>query len=60
LKKLVGQWRIVLIFVLNEAFSAQSTAVVHDLGLNSDRVNINGCAIALGHRIGASGIIIFF
>lgn len=43
------------IFELNEAFAAQSIAVVRDLGLNSDKVNIYGGAIALGHPIGASG-----
>jgi len=46
------------IFELNEAFAAQSIAVVRDLGLNSDKVNIYGGAIALGHPIGASGMII--
>ncbi len=40
---------------LNEAFAAQSIAVNRELGLNSDRVNVNGGAIALGHPIGASG-----
>lgn len=45
------------IFELNEAFAAQSIAVLRDLGLNSDRVNIYGGAIALGHPIGASGMI---
>ncbi|MDP2237821.1 MAG: acetyl-CoA C-acetyltransferase [Bacteroidales bacterium] len=39
----------------NEAFAAQSLAVVKDLGLNPDIVNVNGGAIALGHPIGASG-----
>jgi acetyl-CoA C-acetyltransferase len=39
----------------NEAFAAQSIAVVRDLGLNKDVVNVNGGAIALGHPIGASG-----
>jgi acetyl-CoA C-acetyltransferase len=39
----------------NEAFAAQSCAVVHDLGLNTDIVNVNGGAIALGHPVGASG-----
>lgn len=43
------------IFELNEAFAAQSIAVVRDLGLNSDKVNIYGGAIALGHPVGASG-----
>lgn len=39
----------------NEAFAAQSLAVIKDLGLNKDLVNVNGGAIALGHPIGASG-----
>lgn len=39
----------------NEAFAAQSLAVVKELGLSSDKVNVNGGAIALGHPIGASG-----
>ena len=39
----------------NEAFAAQSIAVVRDLGFNTDIVNVNGGAIALGHPIGASG-----
>ena len=39
----------------NEAFAAQSIAVIRDLGLNSSIVNVNGGAIALGHPIGASG-----
>jgi acetyl-CoA C-acetyltransferase len=39
----------------NEAFAAQSLAVVKDLGLNPDIVNVNGGAISLGHPIGASG-----
>lgn len=39
----------------NEAFAAQSIAVVKELGLDSTRVNVNGGAIALGHPIGASG-----
>lgn len=40
---------------LNEAFAAQSIAVMRELGLNSERVNVNGGAVALGHPIGASG-----
>ena len=43
------------LFELNEAFAAQSLAVVRALELNPDRVNVNGGAIALGHPIGASG-----
>lgn len=39
----------------NEAFAAQSLAVVKDLGFNPEIVNVNGGAIALGHPIGASG-----
>jgi acetyl-CoA C-acetyltransferase len=39
----------------NEAFAAQSCAVVKDLGLDTSRVNVNGGAIAIGHPIGASG-----
>ena len=40
---------------LNEAFASQSVAVRRELGLNPDKVNVNGGAIALGHPIGASG-----
>ncbi len=39
----------------NEAFAAQAEAVIRELGLNRDIVNVNGGAIALGHPIGASG-----
>jgi 3-oxoadipyl-CoA thiolase len=40
---------------LNEAFASQSLAVVRDLGLDEDKVNVNGGAIALGHPLGMSG-----
>lgn len=43
------------LFELNEAFASQSLAVVRELGLNPDRVNVNGGAIALGHPLGCSG-----
>jgi len=43
------------LFELNEAFAAQSLAVVKELGVDSSKVNIRGGAIALGHPIGASG-----
>jgi acetyl-CoA C-acetyltransferase len=43
------------LFELNEAFAAQSVAVMRELGLDAARVNVNGGAIALGHPIGASG-----
>ena len=39
----------------NEAFAAQACAVNKDLGWNTDKVNVNGGAIALGHPVGASG-----
>jgi 3-oxoadipyl-CoA thiolase len=40
---------------LNEAFAIQSLAVIEDLGLDPERVNVNGGAIALGHPLGCSG-----
>jgi acetyl-CoA acyltransferase len=40
---------------LNEAFAAQSLAVIHKLGLNEEIVNVNGGAIALGHPLGCTG-----
>jgi len=43
------------LFELNEAFAAQSIAVLNELNLDASKVNINGGAIALGHPIGASG-----
>ncbi|KAK3593839.1 hypothetical protein CHS0354_011440 [Potamilus streckersoni] len=43
------------LFELNEAFAAQSVAVIRELGLDPSKVNISGGAIALGHPIGASG-----
>ena len=43
------------LFELNEAFAAQSLAVLRELGLDPAKVNVNGGAIALGHPIGASG-----
>jgi acetyl-CoA acyltransferase len=43
------------LFELNEAFASQSYAVIKELGLNSDIINVNGGAIALGHPLGCSG-----
>lgn len=43
---------------LNEAFAAQSIAVIRELGLDLDKVNVNGGAIALGHPLGATGSIL--
>lgn len=40
---------------LNEAFASQSLAVIRELGLDKEKVNVNGGAIALGHPVGASG-----
>lgn len=43
------------LYELNEAFAAQAVAVMRELELNPERVNVNGGAVALGHPIGASG-----
>ncbi|WP_087972390.1 thiolase family protein [Oceanobacillus rekensis] len=43
------------LFELNEAFAAQSLAVIRELEMDAERVNVNGGAIALGHPVGASG-----
>ncbi len=41
---------------LNEAFASQSIACMHDLDLDSEKVNVNGGAIAIGHPLGCSGV----
>ncbi len=43
------------LFEINEAFAAQTIAVIRELGIDPNKVNVNGGAIALGHPIGASG-----
>ena len=43
------------LFELNEAFASQALAVIRTLGLNQEKVNINGGAIALGHPLGCTG-----
>ncbi len=43
------------LFEINEAFASQSLAVVKELGINPELVNVNGGAIALGHPLGATG-----
>ncbi len=50
-------WKIedIDLFEINEAFAAQSIAVISDLKIPKEIVNVNGGAIALGHPIGASG-----
>ena len=52
-----ASWKIeeVDLFEINEAFAAQSIAVIQDLKIPMEKVNVNGGAIALGHPIGASG-----
>jgi acetyl-CoA C-acetyltransferase len=43
------------LFELNEAFAVQSVAIIKELGIDAEKVNVNGGAVALGHPIGASG-----
>lgn len=43
------------LFELNEAFASQSVAVMNELGMNPEKVNVNGGAIALGHPLGCTG-----
>jgi acetyl-CoA C-acetyltransferase len=43
------------VFELNEAFASQALAVIRELELDMEKVNINGGAIALGHPLGATG-----
>jgi len=52
-----ANWKIeeVDLFEINEAFASQSIAVIRDLKIQKEKVNVNGGAIALGHPIGASG-----
>ncbi len=50
--KTIGDYGL---FELNEAFAAQSVAVVRELGLDDDKVNVNGGGVSLGHPIGCSG-----
>ena len=52
-----ANWKIdeVDLFEINEAFAAQSIAVIEELKIPEQKVNVNGGAIALGHPIGASG-----
>jgi acetyl-CoA C-acetyltransferase len=53
----IAGWDIkdVDLFEINEAFAAQSIAVIRELNIEEHKVNVNGGAIALGHPIGASG-----
>ena len=58
-RKVAGKvgWKLseVDLFELNEAFSVQAIAVVRELGIDLERVNVHGGAVAMGHPIGASG-----
>jgi acetyl-CoA C-acetyltransferase len=58
-RKLLQRTRVAVADVdlveLNEAFASQSLAVVRELGLDEERVNVNGGAIAIGHPLGMSG-----
>ena len=53
----IAKWNLneIDLFEINEAFAAQSIAVISELGIDQNKVNVNGGAIALGHPIGASG-----
>ena len=55
LKKAKWNLEEIDLFEINEAFAAQSIAVIRELGVDQNKVNVNGGAIALGHPIGASG-----
>jgi acetyl-CoA C-acetyltransferase len=55
LKKAGWSMNDVDLLELNEAFAVQAVAVVNELGLDMNKVNVNGGAVALGHPIGASG-----
>ena len=52
-----AKWRLdeIDLFEINEAFAAQCIAVIRELGIDENKVNVNGGSIALGHPIGASG-----
>ena len=58
-RKVAGKvgWKLssVDLFEINEAFSVQAIAVIRELGIDLDRVNVHGGAVAMGHPIGASG-----
>ncbi len=55
LKKAGLELKDIDLFELNEAFAAQALAVVRELGINMNKLNVNGGAIALGHPLGATG-----
>ena len=55
IKKVNWKLEEIDLFEINEAFAAQSIAVIRELNIDKKKVNVNGGAIALGHPIGASG-----
>jgi len=59
LKKAKLNFKDIQLVEINEAFAAQYLAVERSLGLNRNIANVNGGAIALGHPIGASGVLYF-
>jgi acetyl-CoA C-acetyltransferase len=54
-KKVGWDLKAVDLFELNEAFAVQAVAVLKELGIDPEKVNVNGGAVALGHAIGSSG-----
>ena len=46
------------LFELNEAFASQALACIRELGLDMEKVNVNGSGISMGHPIGATGCVI--
>ena len=62
IKKVLKQTKLEVsdidLFELNEAFASQALACIDELGLDKDKVNVNGGAIALGHPLGATGGIL--
>ena len=53
-------WNDIDLIELNEAFAAQSLAVIKALNLDQKKINVNGGAIAFGHPLGASGARILY
>jgi len=62
IKKLLAKTKLNIndigLIELNEAFAVQAIACIRELGLDKNRVNVNGGAIALGHPVGATGAYI--
>ena len=56
MKKTELQLKDIELIELNEAFAAQAVACIRELGLDMNKVNVNGGAIALGHPMGGTGV----